>query len=338
MRTHNHSQMPTRNIIRWGLIGCGEATERRGFPAFSAHPDCEVVAVMSREIARAKAFAQKHDIARWYNDAQNLVTDPDVDAVYIATPPSTHATYAVMALNAGKVVYVEKPLAISYDECLRINRVAASTKLACFVAYYRRYLPYFKKVDELIKSGTIGRVLTAQIRFAAPPREMDYSSTNRPWRLQPDIAGGGYFYDLAPHQIDILQHLFGPITEAVGYPANRGGLYKTEDTVAATMRFMGGMPASGTWCFVAHESAREDRILVIGDKGQLSFSVFTYNPIHIQNEDGEQHIKVETPDNVQLPLLSRIVEHLQGGRICECDSVSATPTNWVIDRILGKLN
>lgn len=329
--------MATQSIIKWGFIGCGEATERRALPAFSQHPDAEIVAVMSRNIARAKAFAQKHNIGRWYNDAQNLVTDPDIDAVYIATPPSTHATYAVMALMAGKTVYVEKPLAIHYDECLRINRVAAAQKKACFVAYYRRYLPYFKEVDNLIKSGTIGRVLTAQIRFAAPPREMDYSSTNRPWRLQPDIAGGGYFYDLAPHQIDILQQLFGPIVEAVGYPANRGGLYKTEDTVAATMRFHNGMPASGTWCFVAHESAREDRILVIGDKGQLSFSVFTYAPIHIQNEQGEQHISVDNPENVQLPLLSSIMEHLQGGRICECDSVSATPTNWVIDRILGKL-
>ena len=329
--------MATPNIIKWGFIGCGEATERRALPAFAALENSEVVAVMSRTPARARAFAERHGIERWYTDAQNLVTDPDVDAVYIATPPSTHSTYAVMALMAGKAVYVEKPLAINYDECLRINRVAAAQHQACFVAYYRRYLPYFQRVKELIDSGVIGRVLTAQIRFAAPPREMDSSKTDLPWRLQPDIAGGGYFYDLAPHQIDIMQQLFGPIVEAMGFPANRGGLYKTEDTVAATMRFHDGMPASGTWCFVAHESAREDRILVIGDKGQLSFSVFTYNPIHIQNEQGEQHIVVENPKNVQYPLLRNIVDHLQGRNICTCDSVSATSTNWVIDRILGKL-
>lgn len=329
--------MATQNIIRWGFIGCGEATERRALPAFSELENSEIIAVMSRTPARAKAFAEKYGIERWYSDAQNLVTDPDVDAVYIATPPSTHSTYAVMALNAGKAVYVEKPLAINYDECLRINRVAAAQHQACFVAYYRRYLPYFNKVKELVNSGVIGKILTVQLRFAAPPREMDFSKKDLPWRLQPDIAGGGYFYDLAPHQIDILQQLFGPIVEATGYPANRGGLYETEDTVAATMRFHGGMPASGTWCFVAHESAREDRVLVIGDKGQLSFSVFTYNPIHIQNEQGEQHIRVENPRNVQYPLLKNIVEHLRGEDFCECDSVSATSTNWVIDRILGKI-
>ncbi|MDO4210397.1 MAG: Gfo/Idh/MocA family oxidoreductase [Bacteroidales bacterium] len=329
--------MATPNIIKWGFIGCGEATERRALPAFAELENSEVVAVMSRTPARARAFAERHGIERWYSDAQNLVTDPDVDAVYIATPPSTHSTYAVMALMAGKAVYVEKPLAINYDECLRINRVAAAQQRACFVAYYRRYLPYFQRVKELIESGTIGRVLTAQIRFAAPPREMDSSKTDLPWRLQPDIAGGGYFYDLAPHQIDIMQQLFGPIVEATGFPANRGGLYKAEDTVAATMRFHNGMPASGTWCFVAHESAREDRILVIGDKGQLSFSVFTYAPIHIQNEQGEEHVVVENPQNVQYPLLRNIVDHLQGRDVCTCDSVSATSTNWVIDRILGKL-
>lgn len=329
--------MATQNIIRWGFIGCGEATERRALPAFSELENSEIIAVMSRTPARAKAFAEKYGIERWYSDAQNLVTDPDVDAVYIATPPSTHSTYAVMALNAGKTVYVEKPLAINYDECLRINRVAAAQHQACFVAYYRRYLPYFNKVKELVNSGIIGKILTVQLRFAVPPREMDFSKKDLPWRLQPDIAGGGYFYDLAPHQIDILQQLFGPIVEATGYPANRGGLYETEDTVAATMRFHGGMPASGTWCFVAHESAREDRVLVIGDKGQLSFSVFTYNPIHIQNEQGEQHIRVENPRNVQYPLLKNIVEHLRGEGFCECDSVSATSTNWVIDRILGKI-
>lgn len=329
--------MNTSNIIRWGFIGCGEATERRTLPAFSQLDNSEIVAVMSRNAARAKAFAQTHNIPRWYTDAQNLVTDPDIHAVYIATPPSTHATYAIMALNAGKAVYVEKPLATHYDDCIRINRVAAAQGQPCFVAYYRRYLPYFQRVKEIIANGTIGRVLTAQIRFACPPRELDYNNDNLPWRLQPDIAGGGYFYDLAPHQIDILQQLFGPIVEAVGFPANRGGLYETEDTVAATMRFQSGMPASGTWCFVAHESAREDRILVIGDKGQLSFSVFTYNPIHIQNEQGEQHIAVENPANVQYPLLRNIIDHLQGNAVCLCDSVSATPTNWVIDRILGKI-
>ena len=329
--------MDTENIIKWGFIGCGEATEKRFLPAFAELAHTRVTAVMGRSPEKTRAFAQRHHIGHWYTDAQNLVTDPDVDIVYIATPPSTHVTFTLMALNAGKAVLVEKPLATHYDDCLRINRIAAALHTPCFVAYYRRYLPYFRRVQEIVRSGVIGRPLSAQIRFAAPPRDLDYNSRNLPWRLQPDIAGGGYFYDLAPHQIDFLQFLFGPIVEAHGITANRGGLYPTEDSVGAVFRFADGMPASGTWCFVAHESAKEDRILIIGDSGQVSFSVFTYAPSHLQTEDGDETLLVDNPKHKHLPLLRDIVDHLRGRSICACNSVSATPTNWVIDRILGKI-
>ncbi len=329
--------MKPEKVIKWGFIGCGEATEKKFLPAFADLPGACVTAVMSRTEAKARNFALRHRIPRWYTDAQNLVTDPDVDIVYIATPPSTHTTFALMTLSAGKAVLVEKPLATQYEDCLRINRLAAAMHQPCFVAYYRRYLPYFLKIRELLDAQAIGKMITAQIRFAVPPRDLDYNSENLPWRLQPDIAGGGYFYDLAPHQLDLLQQLFGPIVEANGITANRGGLYPTEDTVSAVFRFANGMPASGTWCFVADERAKEDRVLLIGTRGQISFSVFTYAPIHVQCEKGETHIAVDNPPHVQFPLLQEIMHHLQGDSLCACHSVSATPTNWVIDRILGKL-
>ena len=127
-----------------------------------------------------------------------------------------------MAMRAGKPVYIEKPLAASYNDCIRINRISEQTGVPCFVAYYRRYLPYFRKVKEIIENGMIGNVVNVQVRFSVPPRDLDgKSGKEMPWRLQPDIAGGGYFYDLAPHQIDLLQNLFGVITRAHGYPANR---------------------------------------------------------------------------------------------------------------------
>ena len=191
--------------IRWGFIGCGEVTEKKSGPAFSLIPGSSVYAVMSRSKEKAQSYAQRHNIPRWYTDAQQLINDPNVNAVYIATPPSSHATYAIMAMKSGKPVYVEKPLASSYYDCQRINRMSEKTHIPCFVAYYRRYLPYFLKVKELLKNGAIGNVISVQIRFACPPRDLDYNATSLPWRVQSDIAGGGYFYDLAPHQIDLLQ-------------------------------------------------------------------------------------------------------------------------------------
>ena len=276
--------------IRWGFIGCGEATEKKSGPAFSLVEGSHVVAVMRRNKEKAADYARRHNIPRFYTDPVELIHDAEVNAIYIATPPSTHATYAIMALKAQKPVYIEKPMAANYDDCARINRIAKDMGVPCFVAYYRRYLPYFLKVRELVETGAVGHVLNVQIRFAVPPRDLDYNSQNLPWRVQPDIAGGGYFYDLAPHQIDLLQELFGPIIEAEGYKANRGGLYPTEDSVSASFRFA-----------------------------------------------GRQLYKPANPQYVQLPLIRNIVEHLQDRAVCTADNISATPVNWVMDRILGKL-
>ena len=296
------------NNVCWGFIGCGEVTEKKSGPAFNMIDGSKVVAVMSRDEEKVKSYARRHNIPRWYTDAQELIGDEDVNAIYIATPPSSHATFAIMAMKAGKPVYIEKPMAASYEDCARINRISQETGVPCFVAYYRRYLPYFQKVRQLVEEGEIGNVINVQIRFAQPPRALDYNSTNLPWRVQPDIAGGGYFYDLAPHQLDFLQEMFGCILEAEGYTSNRGGLYQAEDTISACFKFASGLPGSGSWCFVAHESAKEDRIEIIGDKGMICFSVFTYDPIALHTERGREEILPQNPPYVQLPLIQAVVE------------------------------
>lgn len=323
--------------ISWGFVGCGEVTEKKSGPAFNLIEGSHVEAVMSRNRDKARDYARRHNIPKWYDDAQTLIDDPDVNAIYIATPPSSHATFAVMAMQAGKPCYVEKPLAASYADCIRINRISEKTGVPCFVAYYRRYLPYFLRVKEIIDEGYLGKVVNVQLQFSVPPRQLDYhTGDSLPWRLQPDISGGGYFYDLAPHQLDILQMLFGIITRAHGYPANRANLYKAEDTISAAFLFDSGIPGSASWCFVGHESATIDRITVIGLKGTLEFSVYQYDPIKLVTSDGVQSIKVANPPYVQLPIIQSVVRHLQGLGECSCTSVSATPVNWVMDRILWK--
>ena len=325
--------------IKWGFVGCGEVTEKKSGPAFSMIEGSEVIAVWSRRKEKAESYAKRHGIMKYYDDVQKLVDDPEINAVYIATPPSSHATFAVMAMKAGKPAYIEKPLAVSYEECLRINRISELTQVPCFVAYYRRYLPYFKKVESIITEGLIGKVLSVQIRFAVPPRALDYQAGKEmPWRLQSEVAGGGgYFYDLACHQFDILQYLFGPIIEAEGFCQNMAGLYKEADTINACFRFASGLTGSASWCFVAHQSARRDRISIVGTKGKVVFSVFDYEPIVLDTEKGKEHIVIDNPPHVQMGLISEVVAHLQGKKTCKCDSKSATATNWVMDRILGKL-
>lgn len=324
-------------FIRWGFIGCGEVAERKSGPAFNEVEGSHIEAVMSRTEERARSYAERHGIGKWYTDAQRLINDPAVNAIYVATPPSSHATFAIMAMRAGKPVYVEKPLAASYEDCARINRISEETGVPCFVAYYRRYLPYFQRVKEIIDKGQIGQIAYVQVRFTTPPRDADYNSPDAlPWRLRPEIAGGGYFYDLAAHQLDLLQYFFGIIVRAHGYCTNRAHLYEAEDTVSASFCFENGLVGSGSWCFVGHESAREDRIEVVGERGMVSFSVFSYAPIRLVTTEGEQTIDVPNPAYVQLPLIRQVIQDLQGFGLCQCTSVSATPVNWVMDRILGK--
>ena len=334
----NIHQMSNNTTIKWGFIGCGEVTEKKSGPAFQKVEGSEIVAVMSRDPLKVKSYAARHGIRKYYTDPQSLIDDPEVNAVYIATPPSSHATYAIMSMRAGKPCYVEKPLAASYEECQRVNRISELTGVPCFVAYYRRYLPYFQKVKELAYSGQIGQLLTVQIQLHVPPRELDTASGKElPWRLQPEVAGGGgYFYDLASHQLDMLQYMFGDIIEAEGFCSNRGHLYKVQDTFNACFRFANQLQGSASWCFVAHELARKDRILIVGDKGTITFSVFDYKPIKLYNENGIEYFDVSNPEHVQMPLIQQIVDHLSGKGKCDCDCLSATPVNWVMDKILGK--
>ena len=346
-------------LIHWGFIGCGDVVERKSGAAFSEVAGSDVVAVMSRSESRVRSFAERHGVKRWYTDAQKLIDDPEVNAVYVATPPSTHATFAIMAMRAGKPVYVEKPLASSYDDCIRINRVSEETGQPCFVAYYRRYLPYFQRVKQIVKDGTLGNIMNVQIRFTsnnqpstlnrwrgfAIPDSQEHINhqpstlnpqNSLPWRLRPEISGGGYFYDLAPHQLDLLQDIFGIIVKATGFCANRANRYPAEDNISACFLFESGVPASGSWCFTGDDSAKEDRIVIIGERGSLSFSVFQDNPIVLITRQGREEIQVPRPSYVQLPIIKSVIEDLQGFGLCTSTSISATPVNWVLDRVLGK--
>lgn len=326
----------TMKQINWGFIGCGDVTEKKSGPAFNEVTGSRIVAIMSRSENKARSYAERHHVPKWYTDAQQLIDDPDVNAIYVATPPSSHATFAIMAMHAGKPVYVEKPLAATYDDCVRVNRISEQTGVPCYVAYYRRYLPYFQKVKDIVKSGMLGKIVRVQIRLTSP-LDLDTSAGKPlPWRLQPEIAGGGLFYDLAPHQIDLLQEMFGVITEASGICANRGGYYTAEDSVSACFLFENGLPGSGSWCFVVHPSAKEDCIEITGEEGTLCFSAFSFDPITLITSEGTSTFDIPNPTYVQQPIIKAVVEALQGIGDCTSTSGSATSVNWVLDRILGK--
>jgi predicted dehydrogenase len=290
---------------------------------------------MRRDGDKARDYALRHGIGRWYDNAEDLINDPEVNAVYIATPPGSHAAYAIAAMRAGKPVYVEKPMAASREEAEAMNRVSEETGVPLFVAYYRRTLPYFNRVKQLIDEGVLGDLSTVQIRFAIPPYQTDFDRTNLPWRVKREIAGAGYFYDLASHQLDLLDYLLGEITGVQGFTANVGGLYDVEDTVTAAFRFQSGVLGSGSWSFVAPADTRTDMIDFVGTKGKLTCSTFMFSPILLERADGVQEYREENPENIQFYLIESIVNYLNGkGSMPLSTGISAARANSVMDRIL----
>lgn len=321
-------------IIRWGIIGCGDVTEFKSGPAFKKVEGSALVAVMRRNESLAADYAARHGVAKWYSDGDALINDADVDAIYVATPPSSHAYYAIKAMHAGKPVYVEKPMAATYSQCLEMIEVSQTTGVPLFVAYYRRTLPGFLKVKELIEDGTIGVPLVINIRLMRPALLAELDANNPSWRVDPETAGGGIFYDLASHQLDFLDFVFGKVIEVSGFAANRANLYRAEDTVTASLKFKSGITASGTWCFVTDESTREDVIEIIGTNGRIEFSTFGHQPIKLITKNGVLEFPYINPENIQYNLIRQIVETLQGKTDCVSTGITAARTNWVMEQIV----
>ena len=315
--------------IRWGIIGCGDVTEVKSGPALYKTPNSKLVAVMRRDADKARDYAARHGVPKWYDQADALIADPDVDAVYIATPPDTHAHYTAQVAQAGKPVYVEKPMARNHGECLAMIDACRRAGVPLFVAYYRRALPAFLKVQSLVEEGAIGAVRFASIALCQPASE---DPDDLPWRVVPEISGGGYFFDLASHQLDFLDFLLGPIAHASGHATNQAGLYRAEDAVTASFAFESGALGAGVWNFAADQ--RCDRIEIVGDKGRIAFSTFAFTPVELTTHAGARTFAIDPPQHVQQPLIETVVDALLGRGECPSTGASAARTSQVMDQIV----
>ena len=321
--------------IRWGIVGCGDVCEVKSGPAFQKIEGSALHAVMRRDAGKAADYAARHGVGQWYDDAAALINDPAVDAIYIATPPNAHAQYTLVAAEAGKPVYVEKPMARTYEECQAMIEACRKAKVPLFVAYYRRRLPQFLKIRELLESQAIGEVRMANIRlFQSVDPALVRNHQLKNWRIDPEIAGGGYFFDLASHQLDLLDFWFGAITDVHGLATNQAGLYQAEDLVAASWRHENGVIGSGTWCFTVAESATREEGEIVGAKGSIRFQFFGKPEVILETEAGKESFVFEQPQHIQQPLIQSVIDHLTGKATCPSRGESAARTNWVMDQIV----
>lgn len=305
-------------MIGWGIIGVGDVTERKSAPAVFRAADSEVVHVMRRDAERARDFAERHGVGRWSTDAQAVLDDPAVTAVYVATPTSTHARFAIAAARAGKHVLVEKPMAMSAEEGRAMVAAAESAGVRLWVAYYRRALPRFVKLRSLIDGGALGRVLAVHTTWRKPT---DFTG----WRWDPAHNRGGEFYETACHTLDALDLLFGPASGATGTVTGDG------HAVSASYRF-GDVVGSGFWAFGTVDAV--DETVVVGTEGTLSFASFEPSPLRLVTSDGLTTHEVADPEHVHGPLVATILNELRGAGTCPSTGRSALRTSEAMDSIL----
>jgi predicted dehydrogenase len=318
-------------MIRWGIIGCGDVTEVKSGPAFTKVPHSKLVAVMRRNADKAADYARRHGVDRWYSDAHQLISDPEVNAIYVATPPLQHEEYTIAALRAGKPVYVEKPMAIHAAAAARMAQVAQETGVKLTVAHYRREQPLFLKIKSLLAEGAIGTPRLVNLYCLQPHKDTMIARTEEAWRYNPAISGGGLFYDLAPHQLDLMLYFFGAPETVTGISFNAARLYKADDTTSGQVLFPGNVLFNGTWCFTVPQ--KRDLCEIVGTKGTLQFSIFEQRELVLKQNTGEQRFAFDPLPHVQQPMIAKVVEYFLGRAENPCSAADGVAVMQMIDTI-----
>lgn len=312
--------------VRWGIIGCGDVTEVKSGPGFQKAEDSALVAVMRRDAAKARDYACRHGVARWYDRADDLINDAAVDAVYIATPPSTHCDLALRTGAAGKPCLVEKPMALNHRECVRMVDAFADRGIPLWVAYYRRSLPRFQALGEYLRDGAIGRLTSVHVQVTAP---LLSGEDVRGWRVDPGVAGAGLLFDLGSHVFDLLDFLVGRVTRVSAVAVNTGGVYAAEDVTTAAFEFETG--AAGSAVFNFNAPSKTDLITFIGVEAEIETPIFTDGDLVVRRGGREERGVFRNPPHVHQALIQTIVDELHGRGACPSTGESAARTSWVLD-------
>ena len=318
--------------IRWGVIGCGSVTEKKSVPAYQMTEGFEVHSVMRRDEAKAKDYALRHKIAHWTTNAKEVIENPEIDAIYIATPPDSHKLYALQVAQSGKPCCIEKPMTPNFQDSLMVYETFKTKELPLFVSYYRRSLPRFDKIKAWLDQGQIGTVRHIHWQKTKPPSEVDLNKTYN-WRTDKKIAPGGYFDDLASHGLDLFTYLLGDIKRANGMAINQLGLYSAYDAVTASWIHENGVTGEGNWNFGTYH--RIDKVEILGSEGRITFSVLDEAPIELENKNGQQILHIPHPEHIQQFHVENIKKHLMGLAEHPSQGISGLHTSWIMDCILG---
>lgn len=318
--------------IKWGLIGCGKVVENKSGSAFNTTKNSCIYAVMRRNLKDAKQSAEKFGAIKAYENIDDLLEDDNINAVYIATPPGLHLEQAIKCCKAKKATYIEKPFARNYKEALEITNMFKRAGVPLYVAHYKRALPKFIKIKELIDSNLIGKICEVDFRLN---RKLNITKVKNSWLYNTELSGGGKFYDIAPHTIDIMVYLFGNFVEVKGLATNNNNEYQVEDIV--TMMFETEKGIIGTANFNSIALDKKDNMIINGTKGRIEFSVHGDTPIILEKDNKIENIVIKNPTIIQEYMIENVVESLlTGEHLNTCSGEEALETYRIIDEVLNE--
>jgi predicted dehydrogenase len=287
---------------------------------------------MRRDESKAKDFATRHNVKKYYANADDLINNNEVNAIYIATPPDSHKYYGLKVAATKKPCCIEKPLAPNYADSLAIFEAFKNANTPLFVAYYRRSLPRFEKIKQWIDEGLIGKIRHINWHLSKPANDLDISKKYN-WRTDKNIAIGGYFDDLASHGMDLFIHFLGNINEVKGISLNQQGLYTAKDAIAACWIHENEVTGTGSWNFGCN--SRIDKVTIYGSLGTIEFSIFEEAPIVLTSTLKTETITIAHPKNVQYFHVEKMRDFLFEGTTHPSTGKTALHTAWVLDKILG---
>ncbi len=247
-------------VVRWGVIGAGGIAHRRTMSAMNEAENTKLQALMVRDMERARKLAFEHGAESYYDSVDEILSDPKVDAVYIATPVYLHCEHVIRAAESGKHVLCEKPMAINIVECRRMMDACNDNGVHLEVCFLLRFDPYFIKIKQLVENYEMGQIIQARASFLK-----SYDIQDGLWRRDPTRAGGGVLMDMGAHAIDLLSYILGDTSKVTAMVNSRTTGWEVEDTATVLMEMESGAFAIVDASYVVPHS--DTMLEIYGTKG-----------------------------------------------------------------------
>ena len=321
-------------MINWGLVGAGAISSKRVGSALMEAENSQMLAVCDVVEESANKLAGRFHVPQVFTSLDQLLAAPEINAVYLATPVFLHASQAIKALQAGKHVLVEKPMALSVSEAEAMVKVSRETGLTLATAYYRRFFPTVKRVQELLEDGSIGQVTTIVSVYHTwyDPAEGLPGS----WRTMKAKAGGGVLWDMGSHRFDLLTGLFGMPTQVWAACETQVHRYEVEDAATVYLKLGNGAQCASTWQW--NSKTWVDHLSIIGTLGKVVLEpVDSPNLTLYIGKDRSQERFDETiplPDNVHQPMIQNFIDSVLQG----IDPLEVGEEGLKINRVLEAID